>query len=148
MQSAIEFHLIHGVRCTGHRAVGFLKGHTELNASAMFEELSSGESRYLLSSVDQWVSGANRPETRFHGWTSDREYSMCFQFRVRNQRFYGYLCHPTPKWNKRFQLCVLCIHAFKNERETDKAELARVKNWYQSREAADAVRVAFPDKVQ
>ncbi len=149
-RDAITFRTLPDLRKSSRRAVGFLKGHRELNASDAFDGLGEDRRRYLQSSMDEWISGKDVPATRFHGWPNDAECSMCFVFKARerrqNLRFYGYLCNPLPKTNPRFQLCVLCIHAVKKERESDRSELLRVGDWSRNAAAKVAVGKEFPDE--
>jgi len=147
---ALKFDLVPEVRCSSHRAIGFLHGDPELNAHDTFTALNEPERRYLLSSMGEWIDGQNRPATRFHGFPNHPDCSMCFVFKAREKRqghrFYAYLCHPLRNSNPRFQLCVLCIHALKNQWETDQAELARVKAWYADDAAKVAIRAQYPDE--
>lgn len=146
---AITFGLVKELRQSSHRAIGFLKGEPELNAWDEFTELPENRRRYVLSSMGEWIDGKNEPATRFHGFPNHRDCWMCFVFKTKENRqghrFYGYLCNPLPNSNPSFQLCVLCIHAMKNEKETDQSELLRVKGWYSSKAAEEAIRVECPD---
>ncbi len=128
-QAAIKFGCVPEVNHTARRAVGFLEGDGQLNASDCFRSLKPNEKKFLLASIGQWVIGANGPKNRMHGFPNDVDYSECFVFKVKNRRFYGYLCHPRARTNPPFLVCVLCIHAKKNKWETDRSELARVKKW-------------------
>jgi hypothetical protein len=130
--------------------VGFLEGHNELNAGSIFEDLEEKQKNFIRVSIDLWIDGANGPSTRFHGFPNDREYFFCFVFKAKegrqHHRFYGYLYHPLPISNQRFQLCVLCIHAMKNENDTDRSELGRVKIWNTSGAAKRAIEIVFADQ--
>lgn len=146
----IKFRLVPQIRRNERRAVGFLEGHGELNAASVFDGLDEKQKNFMRVSMDIWVDGANGPATRFHGFPNDADYWMCFVFKAKEKRqhhrFYGYLCNPQPTLNPKLQLCVLCIHAMKNERETDRAELERVKAWHSSIAAKQAVQAIFPDQ--
>jgi|ERR1022692_421790 hypothetical protein len=122
------FRLVPGLPVT-LRAVGFLEGHGELNAGPVFDGLNIEAERALKARMNYWLSGNNSPSKWFHGFPNDKDHKNCFVFKYQERRFYGFLCHPMPKTKPRLQLCVLCIHATKNEWETDKAELDRVKEW-------------------
>ena len=145
----IKFRLVPEVRYNERRAVGFLEGHGELNAGAVFESLDTQQRNFLRVSIDLWVDGANGPATRFHGFPNDKDYWMCFTFKAKesrqHHRFYGYLDNPQPVLNRRFQVCVLCVHAMKSEHETDRSELERVRVWYASGGGKQAVQTVFPD---
>jgi hypothetical protein len=146
----VTFCLVPEVRYTSHRAIGFLTGDPELDAGAAFMELGENQRRYVLSSMGEWIDGRNRPEKRFHAFPNDHEYKMCFAFRLKEKRlchrFYGYICNPLPILNPSFQLCVLCIHARKTTWDTDRTILARVKTWYLSNAARQAIYLVYPDE--
>ena len=146
LPATITFRVIPEVRRSEWRAIGFLEGHRELNASDVLDGLRQNQRLDLLSSIGRWLDGAYGPKTRFHGFPNDPDYDTCFVFKVRDNRFYGYLCHPLPKGKPAFQLCVLCIHTTKNEFETDRSELERVKRWSLSNEAQMAISLVYPDK--
>lgn len=149
-QGALSFRMVPETRRSERRGIGFLEGHGELNAATVFDDLSAKPKRDLRAFMGEWVSGKDRPESRFHGWPNDEECKMCFVFKAkeknRNHRFYGYLCNPLTKTNPPFRLCVLCIQALKKERESDRSELLRVKIWSESTAAQEAIRQFFPDR--
>jgi hypothetical protein len=70
-----------------------------------------------------------------------------FKWKVRRQhhRLYGFLCHPTPNANRRFQLCVLVSHAKKSQEATDITELDAVNGLRVDSSVRDAITIAFPD---
>jgi hypothetical protein len=149
-QSALSFRTVPEIRRSDRRCIGFLEGHEELNASIAFEDLGIKQKRDLRAFMGEWVGGKDRPKSRFHGWPNDKECKMCFVFKAkentRNHRFYGYLCNPLTKTNPPFRLCVLCIHSLKNERDSDRSELLRVKVWFESAAANGVIRNFFPDQ--
>src|ERR1019366_2564902 len=120
--NALTFALIVGLSRSGRRGVGFLKGDQELNAAAAFVGFSLDAQNRLRTYMDSWIAGKNGPATRFHTFKA-ADYRLCFVFKDRQKRIhhrlYGFLCNPCPKSNKRFELCVLAIHATKHETETD-----------------------------
>ena len=146
---AVTFGLVPELRQTSHRAIGFLRGESELNAWQEFTGLAEKTRKYVLTSMGEWIDGKNGPAQRFRGFPNHQDCWMCFVFKARENRqghrFYGYLCHPLPNSNSSFQSCVFCIHAMKNEKETDKSELAGVKAWSSSKAAEEAIRVQYPD---
>lgn len=146
--NAITFRLVPEIRHTQYRAVGFLEGDEELNASGSFDALKQSRREFILNSMGEWIDGKHDITTRFHGWPNDSECWMCFTFKAREgkvgHRFYGYLCNPK-KNNPSFQLCALCVYARKTERETDRAELLRVKSWSQSPVALRAIQKIYAD---
>jgi hypothetical protein len=146
----ITFRLVPQVRRNDRRALSFLEGHRDLDASTVFDSLDEKLKNSVRVSMELWVDNANQPSTRLHGFPNDKDYWMCFVFKAKEKRqhhrFYGYLYNPLPVLNPRFQLCVLCIHAMKKEKETDRSELSRVRTWYSSDAAKQAIRVVFPDR--
>ncbi len=104
--------------------------------------------RELLDRFDYWIAGGIH-DRYFHGWPNDAEYKDCFVFKWKKKRdchrIYGFLDHPTPGSNPRFQLCVLVSHAKKSEWETDRRELDNVKGLRNKPAVRVAIRKAFPD---
>lgn len=128
MPPTLTFRLLSKCRASTRRGIGFLEGHGELNAGAIFETFTGTVEREFRSSMDQWLDGANGPSRRFHNFKSDKDHRNCFVFKHKQHRLYGFLCHPK-YWDNSFQLCSLCIYATKNEFESDRAELDRVEQW-------------------
>lgn len=146
----LAYRPVPGVLCTARRGIGFLEGHGELDAGCVFDTLPDKVRRQLLAFMDHWLEGAPDRTTRYHGFRSKPRYRDCYVFKPRGKRkesrFYGFLYHPQPRSRSRFELCVLCIHAEKNERETDDAELERVLGWLCSENARAAIAFEFPDE--
>ena len=98
----------------------------ELNAARIFNALAPKQMRAVLDRFDLWIDGGVQ-DNYFHGWPNVPEYKHCFVFKWkhknRNQRLYGFLCHPQPRTRPRFQLCTLISHATKQKWETDPREL-------------------------
>ena len=148
----IKFRLAPGIRQSSQRAIGFLEGDGQLDAFEAIAQFGENGQRQLLTFMQSWVDGANKPATRFHGWPNDEDYKANFVFKVKENRLghrlYGFLLHPQPSTNGRFQVCVLCIHAIKKERETDRSELERVKQWQQSIAGRAEIMAAFPAQLK
>jgi len=146
----ITFRLVPEVRQSSRRVVGFLEGHRELDAAREFYALKQSRKMFVSVSIEEWANGGNDIITRFHGFPNDSEYPLSFVFKVKEKRlghrFYGYLYQPQPMISPRLQICVLCIHALKDEAETDRKELKRVDDWRKSNAAQAAIRVVYPDK--
>jgi len=145
----LTYRSVPGVRSTERRGIGFLEGHSELDAGGEFDALPEKVLRQLRTYIDQWLVCQPDIPTRYHGFWDKPKYKDCQVFKPRGKkkesRFYGFLCHPQLKTRKRFQLCVLCIHALKNERDTDDAELDRVLDWLCNTGARMAIAMEFPD---
>jgi hypothetical protein len=128
MSPTLTFRLLTACRQSSQRGIGFLEGHSELDAGAQFDDFKGPDVRAFRSRMDQWLDGANGPGTCFHNFKSDLDHRNCFVFKHKEHRLYGFLFHPKHD-DLRFQLCSLCIYATKNERESDRAELDRVELW-------------------
>lgn len=143
----ITFSPVPGLSRSTWRGIGFLEGNAQLNANEAFCSFQMTEKNRVRAYMDEWIAGKNGPKTRFHGFDV-ADYRDCFVFKDRqkrvHQRLYGFLCHPDPN-NPRFQLCVLCIHATKTERETDKSELDRVNQWRVNGAAREAIAAIYRD---
>jgi hypothetical protein len=142
--TVLTFRLVPRLAVSSIRAVGFLAGHSELNAWPVFDGL--GDKRPFLANLGHWVAGNNSPTTRFHGFPNDADHKQCFVLKHKNDRFYAFLCNPLPNTNPGFRLCALCIYATKNERQTDTAELDRAEQWRNNIGAKKAIALVFPDK--
>jgi len=143
--STITFELVVGLPVM-RRAVGFLFGHSELSARECFLALGDEARRNLLARMNYWIAWNNSPAKWFHGFPNDPEHKNCFVFKYQEKRFYGFLYHPTPKSNPRFQLCVLCSYDSKSEWETDMVHLNRAEAWLLAAAAILAIRRLFPDE--
>ena len=145
----LTFRAVPGVRFSERRGIGFLEGHPELAAGSAFDTLPENTSRQFIAFADQFIDCHPDISTRYHGYRSKPRYKDCYVFKPRGKkkesRFYGFLCHPQKKTRARFELCVLCVHALKNERETDDAELERVLGWLCNTGAQMAIAMEFPD---
>lgn len=127
------------------RAVGLLEGRGELDAAANFEDLDENDERDIRSRMEWWVACNNTPKCWFHGFKAEKHYRDCFVFKLPHRRWYGFLCHPQPKSNPRFELCVLCIHAFKYQWKTEKKILRAVNEWRVNLGAIQAISFIHPD---
>ncbi len=143
----LTFRLLTACRQSPDRGIGFLEGHSELDAGAKFDSFEGTNARAFRSHMDQWLDGANGPDTHFHNFKTDTKHRNCFVFKYKKHRLYGFLCHPKDT-DLRFQLCSLCIYATKNEHESDKAELDRVESWCSNLAAQQAIGVVYPPKKQ
>src|SRR6266850_3069032 len=118
---------IEGLKESNRRSVMLLssKDDREVNAAKTFDGLGKKHERDVRSRFDSWIDGM-RNNRWFHGWDVD-PYRECLVFKWKEKnvhhRLYGFLYHPLPKTNARFELCVLTNAASKTEYETDKAEL-------------------------
>jgi hypothetical protein len=103
--------------------------------------------REVRSRFDYWIDGGVR-DSYFHGWPNHPKYKDCFVFKWkenrRNRRLYGFLAHPTPIADPRFQVYILVSHVFKDEFETDPARLDRAVALRGAPAVAEGVRKAFP----
>lgn len=141
----LSFRLIDGLASPDRRAIGFLEGHNELNAANEFGRLSGKDKcRLRALGMDRWCDGQPGPKRYFHGW-NEPGYRECMVFRLYDHRFYGFKYHPLPISNPALQLCVLSIHVYKRETETDDAELDRVNQWRTNPRAIAAIAQVYPE---
>ncbi len=144
MPLSLTFRLLTACRQSSEREIGFLEGHTELDAGSTFDGFEgTTNGKTFRSRMDQWLDGANGPDSYFHNFKSDLSHRNCFVFKYKQHRLYGFLCHPKD-FDPRFQLCSLCIYASKHEHESDRAELDRVEQWRDSPIAQEAIARAYP----
>jgi hypothetical protein len=141
----LALRLVPGLQVARGRAVGFLEGHPELDAGSAFDEFEKGDERAMRANMEHWVAGNNQPTTKFHGFPNDLDHKHCFVFKHHEHRLYGFLCHPRPKADPRFQLCALCIYAAKHRLSTDDHELRRVEEWMTIEGAVGAIRGLYPE---
>lgn len=143
---------ITGLRPSGRRALAFLvsKDGGGADAQDAFTRLNKNREREVRSRFDHWIAGGIKDEY-FHGWPNDAKYKKCWVFKWKDKRqrhrLYGFLFHPYPHTDPRFQLCVLVLHATKNEWETDTAELDRVVALQTDPRVVAAIARAFVDKI-
>lgn len=143
MSGTPTFRLLTGCRLSLMRGVGFLEGHKDLDAGIKFDRFGASIERNFRSRMDQWLDGANGPDSYFHNFKSDTEHRDCFAFKYREHRLYGFLCNPKND-DSRFQLCALCLYATKFEHESDRTELDRVQQWRNDFGAGQAIRKIYP----
>lgn len=143
MSPTLTFRLLTACRPSSQRGIGFLEGHSELDAGAEFDNFEEKNVKAFRSRMDQWLDGANGPDSYFHNFKSDSNHRNCFVFKYKQHRLYGFLCHPKDL-DLRFQLCSLCLYARKNEHESDRAELDRVEAWCIDLGVRQAILKVYP----
>lgn len=145
---------IKGLIPSERRSVVFLKSSDDdrVNAKIVYDKTVSSKKgkdfeRRMLDRFDYWIKGGQQ-DKYFHGW-NEPNYRNCFVFRCtfkkRNHRFYGFLCHPTPKKNARFQICVLISHDYKHEQHTDPFHKNLANELHTTQSVKDAIATEFPD---
>jgi hypothetical protein len=142
-------------RTSQRRAVAFLKSSTKnsFDAESTFLGLKRERERELRDRFDYWIDGwdGRRPNDKyFHGWPNHSAYKECFAFKWNEKgkchRLYGFLIHPTPLTNPRFQVCVLVSHGMKTTWETDPRHLERARALACDPLVIQAVRQEFPEQ--
>lgn len=112
------------------RAVAFLiTEDKKITAKLRFDRLNRNSERVLRTRFDHWVDYGPPNNKWFHGWSKTQyqgDYTKCFVFKCKKQRFYGFLCNPKES-DRGFQVCVLVKHARKTKWETDEADLRKVE---------------------
>jgi len=137
---------------TRRRAVGFLDSDTDanLNGRSTFESLKRESERAVRTRFDWWISGDTPNDRWFHGWPNQPKYKECFTFKWKenrqHQRLYGFLHHPQPKTQPRFQICVLIFHEAKNEDQTDFSILDRINQFRQDSIVISAIKKLFSEE--
>jgi hypothetical protein len=131
------------------RGIGFLEDEEDedLDAGAVFDGLAGATELKVRSRMDYWLQG-NIYDKYFHGWKGLPEYKDCFEFkweeRHKPQRFYGFLCHPVPISNPRFELCVLIFYGVKDD-DTDFGVLDNVNRLRKHPETTNAICQTYPE---
>jgi hypothetical protein len=115
------------------RGVAFLiSENKKVTAKPIFDSLNKKNKnieRSLRTRFDAWIDRQPDKPARYHGWDQSEfqgRYTNCFVFKVKNNRFYGFLCNPK-SFNHSYRVCILVRHAFKKEHETDETELKQVE---------------------
>lgn len=140
-----------GLKPSGRRAIAFLvpKEGGGADAQDAFTCLKENRAREVRSRFDYWIDGGKKNEY-FHGWPNQSKYKECWVFewkeKRQHHRLYGFLCHPYRLTKPGFQLCVLVLHATKNEWKTDTVELDRVVALQTDARVIAAIARAFVDK--
>jgi hypothetical protein len=134
------------------RGVAFLKSSTVsyVNVTTTFPTLDENTQRTFNTRMDTWVTGAfdNKPAW-YHGWDKSQyggAYVDCFVVKARDDRLYGFLCHPKKPLDPRYLLCVLILHANKTDWSTDVTELKRAKAMSTDSNVAQALTRLFSKK--
>lgn len=141
---------IEGLRKTEFRAVVLLvsEGDEEVDAAETFESLDAKRERELRTRFEAWIDGVHHNNQWFHGFNREG-YRECFVFKWTEKRLryrlYGFLCHPLPRTNKRFQVCVLTNHAEKSQWETDPSELNKANSLRVDSYVQAAIQMFFHD---
>lgn len=147
---AFKFELVDGFPSARRRAIGFLldANSNDLDASAVFYALPPKANQMVRTRFDYWLNGGIHDEY-FHGWPNDSTYKTCFSFRWKvkreHNRLYGYICHPKPRTDRGFELCVLVYHATKHQWETDILILNNIYHLQQSPSARMAIAQVYPE---
>ncbi len=150
--------IIDGLRQSARRGVALLAcdDDEDINAATVFLAMLADSSkvnrvRELRTRFDHWIEGVQAHDRWFHGFRSHPGYEDCFVFKWRDkkicQRLYGFLCHPLPIANQRFQLCVLTNHAKKAQWETDISELNKANTLRVDPRVWAAIKMEYPDHV-
>jgi hypothetical protein len=135
-----------------NRGIGFLEDDRDnsLDAGQTFDDLTDNTERKVRSRIDYWLQG-NVYDKYFHGWPNLRDYKHCFEFkweeRHKPRRLYGFLCHPIPSSNPRFELCVLTFYAAKDD-DTDFGILDDVNRLRGHPETTEAISHTYPEYKQ
>ena len=127
---------------TGRCALGFITG-PDLNAAEFFDNLDETGDREFRERFDYWLGGAQYKKY-FHGWDAP-EFRECFVFKRQTDRLFGFKCHPSPKTEKRLQLCALTYHGEKEGEEADHTALRRVNRLRADGQVIQAIRAIYKE---
>jgi len=148
---AFSVHAIHGLEYKPyHRGVVFLRtaSNPNVNAEAVYSELREKDKNRMRTKFDAWMRGNDGPTHWFHRFDDERR-KHCFVFKMRrghtHYRFYGFLVHPHPNTDPRYELCVLATHTQKNTEATDPSETDFVNALRVQSEVIAAVKRSFPE---
>jgi hypothetical protein len=104
----------------------------------------------LRTSFDHWLGG-NHHDKWFHGWR-EQNYRECYTFKWKDAgtylRLYGFLMHPKPTSDPRFQVCTLVTYDRKNSETTDFTILGKLNVLRRRPEVIKALQAIFPDKIE
>jgi hypothetical protein len=131
------------------RDVVFLESDedTRMNAKRAFEKLNFKNGWEMLNKFDLWKRGEQHHNKYFHGFDGPNRY--CFVFKRKQAgtyyRYYGFLIHPRPATDPRYELCALISHVQKNQEDTDPSQLSLVNSIGLTREVIVAVKKEFPE---
>ncbi len=139
------------IRAIGtRRGVAFLTHASKtVNVTTAFEELGENTRRTFNTRFDHYSTGFDNPKW-YHGWNKSQyegAYQDCFVFKAQDDRLYGFLCHPS-LIDRRYLLCVLVLHANKNDWATDISELKRAKAMVSDNQVADALKRLFQKETE
>jgi len=127
------------------RGLAFLTNSKDrhCDAETFYKALDQKGQRPIHTRFEAWLDHHDDQITWFHGFPNHAKYKGCFTFKWRvrgsGQRFYGFL-HGANELQQGFQICILVLHAIKNEGATDTAELDRVVDRRNALEVRRAVR--------
>jgi hypothetical protein len=128
----------------GKRGVGFLlfSGNDFVNAHKSYSDLKSTDRSRLWTSFDYWITQiAIDVRERCHGYNKTQyggRYTSCFQFEVRESRFYGFLSNPDDLYPK-FLFFTAIHHLNKYRARTEETVLAKVTELSKNKEIERAI---------
>jgi hypothetical protein len=101
----------------------------KMNAKTKFDKLKTNTERHFRTRFDAWKDGKLNKKW-YHGWNQTEfggKYALCFVFKYKSDRFYGFLCNPKTT-NRAYQICVLATHINKHQDKTDEADLKEIES--------------------
>jgi len=127
------------------RGVGFLSCSNlhKIDGKRKFDLLETDNRQALLARFESWVGGLIL-DSWYHGFNKTQhggKYTQCFQFRLSDHRFYGFLCHPES--DARFQICALAINVIKRQWNVEEKYLKLVADLSRNSNAIKAVNASF-----
>jgi len=118
----------HSRRCV----VFLISNDRRVTAKDKFDKFKRKIELNFRTRFDAWVDGQINTK-KFHGWNKSEfsgHYTNCFVFKYEENnkqiRLYGFLSHPKAS-DRRYEVCVLAVHAFKNQHETHETDLKTIE---------------------
>ncbi|HEY6943937.1 MAG TPA: hypothetical protein VI431_02265 [Candidatus Acidoferrum sp.] len=134
----------------GRRDVAFLESDEDsrINVKEVFYALKEKHQTEMRNKFDYWKRGGHN-DLWFHGF-NEIAYRECFVFKRKQagtyHRFYGFLIHPRPITEARYEVCILVSHGQKNQASTDPSELNFANAVRVNPKVVQAIKVQFPEK--
>jgi len=128
-----------------YRAVAWLRTpevEKRANAYQKFQQLRANEQRAIRTGFDRYLQGLTANK-RHHGWDPKQHGGIARNlhvFKNNNHRFYAFKCRPLSDY-QRFELCVVVVHATKNQAKTEIRLLRLAKFFSDDNGVRDAVAV-------
>jgi hypothetical protein len=139
-----------GCYARGRRGVGFLvvPGDEFINSYDGYLGLKPTDRDRLWTNFRYWITQiAVKIPGKCHGYDKTQyggKYTCCFQFDIRESRFYGFLSHPKQE-ARNFLYFTAIHHLFKNYKRTEEKVLRRIVEIAQSEDVERTISAFIKD---